>query len=193
MTHFLFARRILYYLLQIKRFHWRLYHPYSSFVDYSSLILGAGEGQITIGEHSQVFSRLYLFRGSGNISIGDHCYLGHDTQLWSLQQISLGDRVQISHGCFLCDNRTHPLNHEMRHREFVARLSGQPLKPEDLELNPKPIYIEDDVWICAHSIIHSGVTIGARSIVSAGSCVISDVPSDVIVSGNPARIVKQLT
>lgn len=56
----------------------------------------------------------------------------------------------------------------------------------------KPIVIEDDVFIGANCLILKGVTIGARSIVAAGSVVTRSVPADCIVGGNPARIIKRL-
>ena len=56
----------------------------------------------------------------------------------------------------------------------------------------KPIVIEDDVFIGANCLILKGVTIGARSIVAAGSVVTRSVPADCIVGGNPARIIRRL-
>jgi len=50
--------------------------------------------------------------------------------------------------------------------------------------------IEDDVWICARSMIRSGVRIGRGSIVAMGSVVVGDVEPYSIVSGNPARVVR---
>ena len=38
-----------------------------------------------------------------------------------------------------------------------------------------------------------GVTIGRRVVVAAGSVVTRDVPDDVLVAGNPARVVRELT
>jgi maltose O-acetyltransferase len=49
-----------------------------------------------------------------------------------------------------------------------------------------PIVIEDDVRIAHGAIVHPGVTIGASSVVSAGSVVASDVPPGMAI-GNPAR------
>ncbi|MDE7447934.1 MAG: sugar O-acetyltransferase, partial [Helicobacter sp.] len=37
-----------------------------------------------------------------------------------------------------------------------------------------------------------GVTIGENSVIAAGSVVTKDVPPNVIVAGNPARVIKQL-
>ena len=54
-----------------------------------------------------------------------------------------------------------------------------------------PIEIEDDVWVGAHSIILKGVTIGARSIIGAGSVVTKSIPADCVAAGNPCKVIKQ--
>ena len=54
------------------------------------------------------------------------------------------------------------------------------------------IIIEDDVFIGLNSMILKGVTIGARSIVGAGSVVTKSVPCDSIVCGNPSRVIKRI-
>ena len=55
-----------------------------------------------------------------------------------------------------------------------------------------PVIIGNNCWIGARSIILPGVTIGDYSIVAAGSVVTKDVPSGVLVAGNPAVIKKKL-
>lgn len=45
-------------------------------------------------------------------------------------------------------------------------------------------------WIGAGAVIIPGVTIGANSVVGAGSVVIRDVPPEVVVVGNPARVLR---
>ena len=50
----------------------------------------------------------------------------------------------------------------------------------------KKVEIGKDVWIGANCIILPGVTIGEGAVVGAGSIVTKDVPSFVIVAGNPA-------
>lgn len=57
----------------------------------------------------------------------------------------------------------------------------------------KPIVIGDNVWVCAGAIICPGVYIRGGVIVSAGSIVTNKITEEnVIVAGNPARIVKRL-
>ena len=50
--------------------------------------------------------------------------------------------------------------------------------------------VENDVWICDESYIHSGVTIHNGAIVAGNAVVTKDVPPYAIVAGNPAKIVK---
>ncbi|MEC8457484.1 MAG: DapH/DapD/GlmU-related protein, partial [Pseudomonadota bacterium] len=50
-----------------------------------------------------------------------------------------------------------------------------------------------DVWIGGGAIVLAGVSIGDRAVVGAGSVVTRDVPADVVVVGNPAKIVRRLT
>jgi sugar O-acyltransferase (sialic acid O-acetyltransferase NeuD family) len=45
--------------------------------------------------------------------------------------------------------------------------------------------------IFPHAVILPGIKIGANSIVGAGSVVVSDVPENVTVFGNPAKIIKR--
>lgn len=49
--------------------------------------------------------------------------------------------------------------------------------------------IEDHVVIFPNAVIVGGVTLGAGSIVQAGSVVIDDVPALAVVAGNPAKVI----
>ncbi len=71
----------------------------------------------------------------------------------------------------------------------LGRLNDLPLSPEDV----RPIVIGNNVWIGQRSIISPGVKIGDNSIVSAGAVVITEVPANAIVAGNPARKIGSLT
>ena len=55
-----------------------------------------------------------------------------------------------------------------------------------------PVVIQDNVWVGANATILPGVTIGSMSVVAAGAIVTKDVPSGVLVAGDPAVIKKKL-
>ena len=55
-----------------------------------------------------------------------------------------------------------------------------------------PIIIEDDVWLGAQSIILKGVTVGARTIIGAGSVVTKSIPADCVAAGNPCKVIRKL-
>lgn len=55
--------------------------------------------------------------------------------------------------------------------------------------NTRPVFIGDKAWLCEQSTIMPGVKIGDGAIVGACSFVIGKVPSNAMVSGNPAKIV----
>lgn len=55
-----------------------------------------------------------------------------------------------------------------------------------------PVNIGNDVWLGGKVTICPGVTIGNNVVVAASSVVIHDVPDNVMVAGNPARVVKKV-
>lgn len=96
--------------------------------------------------------------------------------------ITIGDFVKIGGGVKIYDTNFHSLNPEIRrHRELDMK-----------EKKCRPVNIEHDVFIGAGSIILSGVTIGANSIVAAGSVVSKCIPANEIWGGNPAKFIKKL-
>lgn len=53
-----------------------------------------------------------------------------------------------------------------------------------------PVIIEDNVMIGANAVILEGVRIGTGAVVAAGAVVLEDVPSNTVVAGSPAKIIK---
>ena len=60
------------------------------------------------------------------------------------------------------------------------------------QLKPRPVIIEDGVWLGARSILLPGVTVGRGSVVGAGAVVTKDVPANVIVAGVPAKVIREI-
>ncbi len=55
-----------------------------------------------------------------------------------------------------------------------------------------PVVIEDDVLIGANAVVLEGVRVGRNSVVAAGAVVTKDVPANVVVAGQPARVIKEV-
>ncbi|MBP3439317.1 MAG: 2,3,4,5-tetrahydropyridine-2,6-dicarboxylate N-acetyltransferase [Sutterella sp.] len=53
-----------------------------------------------------------------------------------------------------------------------------------------PVVVEDNVMIGANAVVIEGVRIGRNAVVGAGAIVISDVPPNAVVVGNPTRVIK---
>lgn len=152
-------------------------------------IIGPGKIQIgdnfcmTSGEHiNPIFANLQgaFFTDSPNaeISIGDNVGMS-STRMWIHDKLTIGNNVKVGACVLLIDTDSHPI-------DYVARRTTN----EGTQF--APIVIEDDVWIGAHSIVLKGVTIGARSIIGAGSVVTRDIPADCIAAGNPCKVKKMI-
>jgi len=63
----------------------------------------------------------------------------------------------------------------------------------DEHLEGRPVIIGENCWLGMNSIILPGVTLGANTIVGAGSVVTKSFPKgNSVIAGNPARIIKTL-
>lgn len=125
---------------------------------------------------------------TGRVEIGNTVGMS-STRIWISNSLTIGNHVRIGACCLIIDTDTHQLDYRIR--------KYNPKTPKEAEWRRKsiktaPIIIEDDVWIGAHCIILKGVTIGARSIIGAGSVVTKDIPADCIAAGNPCRVIRFL-
>ena len=110
-----------------------------------------------------------------NVAISSAC-------IWVHEFVKIGNNVRIGGDCLIIDSDCHSLDY-MDRRNNVS---------DKRNTKNKGIIIEDDVMIGARCIILKGVVIGARSIIGAGSVVTSAIPSDCVVAGNPARIIRRI-
>ena len=92
-------------------------------------------------------------------------------------------RVTIGDDCFIGPNVSI----------YTACHSTDPVERNSRQEWAKPVTIGHNVWIGGSVTILPGVTVGDNSIVGAGAVVTKDVPANVIVVGNPARVLRQIT
>lgn len=99
----------------------------------------------------------------------------------------IGNNVVIGANTRLNDSNDHCINYLERRMERECKDWSK------LNIDHAPIVIEDDVFIGACCIISKGITIGARSIVAAGSVVVKSIPADEVWGGNPAKFIKKVS
>ena len=117
------------------------------------------------------------FVGIENIVIGQDTFIGHETMIIGSNKttVTIGAYCDISSKVTIVTG-THEVDLEGLH------IAGKGIG--------KDITIEDGVWIGINATILPGVKIGKKSIVAAGAIVTKNVPSHVLVAGNPAIIKK---
>lgn len=111
-----------------------------------------------------------------NIHIGDNFYAGYECVILDSCQVKIGDNCILS-------------------PQVGIYTSAYPLNPEKRSIGyeyAKPITIGNNVWIGGGSIINPGVTIGDNVVVVPGSVVLADVPDNVLIGGNPAKVIKEI-
>lgn len=129
----------------------------------------------TLGEGVHVRAPLYVDYGS-NLHLGDGTFVNYGLVALDVAEIRVGRDCQIAPGVQIL-TASHPLDPEPRRAGWE---DGQ------------PVTIGDSVWLGAGCLVLPGVTIGDNSVVGAGAVVTKDVPANVVVAGNPARIIRQL-
>lgn len=122
---------------------------------------------------------IIVAKNGGRIVINDGVCMSGCT-IYSMESITIGRNTDIGSGCKIIDNDFHPLPYSQRYPK------------EQLDkVKKRPIVIGEGCFIGANSIILKGTTLGKNVIVGAGSVVCGKFPDNVIIAGNPARVVKE--
>ncbi|WP_028774453.1 sugar O-acetyltransferase [Shewanella waksmanii] len=111
-----------------------------------------------------------------NIHVGDNFYMNFAGVILNCATVTIGDNCFIGPQVGIY-TACHPINP-------VERNSGVEFA--------RPINIGNNCWIGGHATIMPGVTLGDNVVVGAGAVVTKDVADNLIVAGNPARIIKSV-
>ncbi|HEY6532661.1 MAG TPA: sugar O-acetyltransferase, partial [Acidimicrobiales bacterium] len=111
-----------------------------------------------------------------NLRVGARCFINFGLVVLDVAAVIIGDDVQIGPNVQLL-TPTHPLDAKLRRAKWEAA---------------EPITIGDNAWLGGGAIVLPGVAIGNDAVVGAGAVVTKDVAPNVVVAGNPARVIRTL-
>lgn len=123
-----------------------------------------------VGDESRIGCFVEIQRGA---KIGARCKISSHSFI--CEGVTIEDEVFIGHGVMFTNDR------------WPRAVSADGIVLGDGHWECQPTLVKKGASIGSGSTILSGITIGERAMVGAGSVVTFDVPADTTVVGNPAR------
>ncbi|MGD9364677.1 MAG: acyltransferase [Desulfobacteraceae bacterium] len=130
------------------------------------------------------------------------CSIGDNTKIGPFVEIQknafIGANCKIQSHTFICEGVTIEddvfVGHGVMFTNDIYPRSTNPSGGLQTEADWRviPTLIKKGVSIGSNATILCGITIGEDSIIGAGSVVTKEVPKQVIVAGNPARIIRNI-
>jgi maltose O-acetyltransferase len=110
--------------------------------------------------------------------------------------ITVGARTFINYGAVVLDGAKVTIGADVQIGPGVQLLTAlHPLDPADRRRGTetaKPVTIGDGAWLASGVIVCPGVSIGADTVVGAGSVVTKDLPARHLCLGNPCRVIREI-
>jgi acetyltransferase-like isoleucine patch superfamily enzyme len=164
-----------------------VYERISTFFWQFNLASGSNPRLIQRGASIRFPQNVFISKG---VSIGRKCQISSE---FNDSVLRIGENSAIDKGCLLDFSGDLSIGSNVTISEHVMiETHSHGLFPKSKPLK-KPLLIESGVWIGSRVIVLPGVgRIGFNSVVGAGSIVTKSIPDNVVVAGNPAKIIKEL-
>lgn len=138
--------------------------------------------------------RIYGFTNLYGCEIGDDVRIGAFVEIQKNARI--GSRCKISSHTFICEGVTLEDEVFIGHNVVFTNDLYPRATNEEGQLQTEtdwkciPTVVKRGASIGSGAVLLCGITVGERAVIGAGSVVTRDVPPNVIVAGNPARIIR---
>lgn len=146
-------------------------------INHKLLIKGTGKliikDKCNLWAH-QESNKFFLYGQDSQITVGEGSRLNGIT-IHCKENVTIGENC-LAGSCIIMDTDFH----EFHNPEHV--LFNNP--------KSKPVTVGNGVWLCGQSALLKGSKIGHNSVVGFRAVVTKEFPSDVVIAGNPAKIVK---
>jgi acetyltransferase-like isoleucine patch superfamily enzyme len=138
------------------------------------------KGKLIVGDRVRLNSTVAMLEivvdDNGTMDIGAGTFINYGCSFAATHSIRIGARCAIGTHVIMMDNDFHEVDPERRERMPASA----------------PIVLGANVWLGARVIVLRGVTIGAHSVIGAGSVVTRDIPERVVAAGLPAKVIRSI-
>ena len=133
---------------------------------------------VKIGAFSTISTTSHLSKSGIGLKIGSNSAIGEYSYFGCSGGVEIGDDVIM--GQYIS---FHSENHSFNDSEKLIREQG---------VSSKGIKLGNNIWVGSKVTFLDGCKVGDNSVVAAGAVVTSEFPSNVVIGGVPAKVIKQL-
>jgi acetyltransferase-like isoleucine patch superfamily enzyme len=165
------------------RIHWELMRrdAFARWPLHGNVREALEDGRLEVGANTLFEPDVWItVADEAKVRIGEGTFLNVAVMVAAMQLVEIGSHCMLANGCFVTD-----ANHRFDDPDTPITWQGFESKG--------PTRIGDNVWLGAHVVVTSGVTIGERCVVGANSVVTQDIPPFSIAAGVPAKVLRTVS
>ena len=128
---------------------------------------------IVIGEGTKVVGPIECW---GKLIVGKNCWIGKNLKVNGNGTVVIGDNCDIA-------------------PEVTFQTGGHEIGAKERRAGKGVVHnqiVGNGVWIGGRTTICNTVSVGDSSVIAGCACVVKDVPSNVLVGGVPAKVIREL-